>query len=66
MIRGCIRSALVLVAAGLLGSDLPLGWHDATSNVIQLLESWGEEVPEFLRWKVFIGQSLFQVNTPIS
>ncbi|KFA63722.1 hypothetical protein S40285_07120 [Stachybotrys chlorohalonatus IBT 40285] len=66
MIRGCIRSALVLVAAGLLGSDLPLGWHDATSNVIQLLESWGEEVPEFLRWKVFIRQSLFQVNTPIS
>ncbi|KAM5350729.1 hypothetical protein ACJ41O_007234 [Fusarium nematophilum] len=46
MIRGCVRSAIVLLGAGLLGSEMPGGWHEALQRIIQLLGLWEDEMPD--------------------
>lgn len=58
MIRGCIRSAVVLLGAGLLGCEMPQGWQEATFQVVQLLSLWEDEVPELTSNKAFLQQVL--------
>jgi hypothetical protein len=54
MIRGCLRSALVLVGAGLHISDMPPGWQDAVHHTVQLVRSWEDEAVELTNWKQFL------------
>ncbi|KAF4458225.1 hypothetical protein FALBO_15042 [Fusarium albosuccineum] len=54
MIRGCIRSAILLLGARLLGSGMPAGWQDAVQTIIQLLRSWEDEMPELPAQRAFL------------
>ncbi|KAI9163606.1 putative transcription factor ecdB [Paramyrothecium foliicola] len=56
LIRGCIRSTLVLLGAGLLAADMPSGWQDAVHHVVQMLRSWEDESAELAEWRQFLQQ----------
>ncbi|KAF7554980.1 hypothetical protein G7Z17_g2502 [Cylindrodendrum hubeiense] len=58
MIRACVRSAVVLLGAGLLGCEMPQGWQEATFQVVQLMCLWEDEIPELTVRKAFLQQSL--------
>lgn len=45
MIRALVRSATVLLAARLLGSEMPNGWREACERIMQVLRAWEEDVP---------------------
>ncbi|KAH6892442.1 hypothetical protein B0T10DRAFT_483795 [Thelonectria olida] len=62
MIRCCIRSAVVLLGAGLLGSTMPRGWQEATYQVVQLLNMWEDEIPELRGRKEFLQQTLMSIE----
>ncbi|KAF4980636.1 hypothetical protein FZEAL_3385 [Fusarium zealandicum] len=46
MIRSCIRTAIVLLAAASLGAVMPKGWQDAVHGIVRLMSLWEAEVPE--------------------
>ncbi|KAK7423541.1 Zcf27p [Neonectria punicea] len=62
MIRGCIRSAVVLLGAGLLGCEMPPGWQEATFQVVQLTSLWEDEIPELSQKKEFLQQALMSLE----
>lgn len=62
MIRACIRTAVVLLGAALLGSRMPRGWREACYQVVQLLDMWEDEIPELRGRKDFIQQTLMAIE----
>ncbi|KAH7144210.1 hypothetical protein B0J13DRAFT_502141 [Dactylonectria estremocensis] len=62
MIRGCVRSAVVLLGAGLLGCEMPHGWQEATFQTVQLLGLWEDEIPELTARKAFLQQALMGMD----
>ncbi|KPM40513.1 hypothetical protein AK830_g6030 [Neonectria ditissima] len=62
MIRGCIRSAVVLLGAGLLGCEMPPGWQEATYQVVHLMSLWEDEIPELTQRKAFLQQALVSLD----
>ncbi|SPO00322.1 uncharacterized protein DNG_03167 [Cephalotrichum gorgonifer] len=61
MVRTVARSAMVLLAAGLLGCEMPRRWRGAVEQVVELLGFWEEEMPELAGWKGFMQQILMDI-----
>ncbi|KAI1071355.1 hypothetical protein LB507_011564 [Fusarium sp. FIESC RH6] len=58
MIRALVRSATVLLAARLLGSAMPSGWHDACERIMQVLRAWEDDVPGLANHRNFLEEIL--------
>ena len=58
MIRALVRSATVLLAAQLLGSAMPSGWHDACEKIMQVLRAWEDDVPGLTNHRNFLEEVL--------
>jgi hypothetical protein len=58
MIRALVRSATVLLAARLLGSRMPSGWHHACERIMQVLRAWEEDVPGLANHRNFLEEVL--------
>lgn len=63
MIRGCIRSAIVLLAARLLGAEMPAGWQSAVNQIVHLLSLWEDEIPDLAEPKAFLQHLSMSIDT---